>query len=100
MALAYCLLDSSCDIALGRHWQIGYVRVVQATIDIDPQLVQAAEQLARRKGQPLSVLVEQPLRYSLRTSQTQPGVTELYGEPLADEDIAESACVTFRALDE
>ena len=29
----------------------------------------------------------------------QPGVTELYGEPLADEDIAESARVTFRALD-
>ncbi|MEI6393091.1 MAG: hypothetical protein WCT12_18555, partial [Verrucomicrobiota bacterium] len=30
----------------------------------------------------------------------QPGVTELYGEPLADEDIAESARVTSRALDE
>jgi hypothetical protein len=73
---------------------------VQATIDIDPQLLQEAEQLARRKGQPLSLLVEQALRDSLRTSQPQPGVTELYGGPLTDEDIAESARVTFRRLDE
>jgi len=36
-----------------------------------------------------------------RVSQAQPRTTvQLYGEPLTDEDIAESARVTFQALDE
>ena len=75
---------------------------MQATIDIDAQLLQEAEQLARRNGQPFSLFVEQALRDSLRAaSSEQPSQPpELYGEPLSDEEITESARVMFRMLDE
>ena len=73
---------------------------MQATIDIDPQLLREASQLAHRNGQPLSTFLEQALGDSLRNSQTQPPATELYGEPLTDEDIAEIARVAFQRLDE
>jgi hypothetical protein len=65
-------------------------------MDIDAQVLQEFDQLARQQGQPLSLVVEQALRDSLRS---RPPV-ELYGEPLTDEDIEQSARVTFRALDE
>ncbi len=71
---------------------------MQATIEIDAQLLHEAEAAARRKGQGLSVLVEQALRDSLRTSQEAVPI-ELYGEPLTEEDIAESARVAFSLLD-
>jgi hypothetical protein len=35
-----------------------------------------------------------------RISQTQPAAQELYGEPLTDKDIEESARVAFKVLDE
>ena len=73
---------------------------MQATVDIDARLLREAEELARRKGQPLSAFVEQALRDSLNVSRQQAGVAELYGEPLTDEDIADSARVTFNLLDE
>lgn len=73
---------------------------MQATVDIDAQLLREAEELARRKGQPLSLLVEQALGDSLNASRQQAGGSEPYGEPLTDEDIADSARVTFNLLDE
>jgi hypothetical protein len=72
---------------------------VRTTIDIDPELLAEAEDLARRKGQALSVVVEEALRRSLSPCQKDEPAT-LYGEPLTVEDIEESARVAFRALDE
>ncbi len=72
---------------------------MQTTIDIDAQLLAKVEQLAQQKGQALSGLVEEALRASLRHYQKE-GVDHLYGEPLTDEDIEESARVTFGLLDE
>ena len=72
---------------------------MQTTIDIDAQLLARAEQLASRKDQALSVLVEEALRDSLRNDQ-QKESTRLYGEPLTDGDIEESGRVTFGLLDE
>jgi hypothetical protein len=70
-------------------------------IDIDVSLLREAEELARRKGQPLGLFVEQALRDSLNAArQQQSGSPELHGEPLTDEDIAGSARVTFNLLDE
>jgi hypothetical protein len=73
---------------------------VQTTIDIDPHLFQQAEALARRKGQALSALVEQSLLKTLEVDQRESHGSELYGAPLTDEDIADSARVTFQTLDE
>ena len=72
---------------------------MQTTIDIDNELLSEAKEYARRKGLPLSAFVEQALRDSLRTEQ--PGAPQqVYGAPLTDEDIEESARVTFRMLDQ
>lgn len=71
-----------------------------ATIDIDAQLLREIEQLAHRNGQPLSSLVEQALRASLKLPVQHPAPQELYGEPLTDEEIDESGRVTFQTLDE
>jgi len=73
---------------------------MQATVDIDARLLREAEELARQQGRPLSVLVEQALRDSLHASRQQAGAPELYGQPLTDEDIADTARVTFNLLDE
>ena len=73
---------------------------MQATIDIDAKLYREAEELARRKGQAFSTLVEQSLLKTLQADQRQSKGVELYGEPLSDEEIGESARVAFRALDE
>jgi hypothetical protein len=72
---------------------------VQATIDIDAQLLQAAERLARQRGEPLSLLIEHALRESLFTA-TSKSSTVQYGEPLTDEDIDEAGRVTFSMLDQ
>ena len=99
MILASARQSTSGKIPLGGQRAAVYCKIVQATIDIDAQLLREAEVLARSKGQPLSRLVEEALRNSLRTSLQQAAPGELYGEPLTDEDIAESARLTFRILD-
>ena len=73
---------------------------MQAMIDIDAQLFRQAEELARRKGQAFSTLVEQSLLKTLEADQQQSKSSEVYGEPLTDEDIADTARVTFQMLDE
>ncbi len=72
---------------------------MQTTIDIDAQVLREIEQVAHQKGQPVSLVVEQALRDSLRSRPPTTPV-ELYGEPLTDEEIEQSARVAFRALDE
>jgi hypothetical protein len=87
------------DLAVKAIGETRYVPAMQTTIDIDAGLFRQAEQCARKNGQPLSLFIEQALRDSLQTRQQSASV-ELHGEPLTDEDIEETARVTFRMLDE
>jgi hypothetical protein len=101
VSFLFCGLGRRQKIRLGRRLPISYSNAVQATVDIDARLLREAEELARRKGQPLGLFVEQALRDSLNAArQQQSAAPELYGEPLSDEDITDSARVTFNLLDE